>query len=379
MTTAVNSRRPALLCALILLFCAIAAFPVAEIGFLDDWSYVQSARVLAQTGHIVYNGWASPILGWQLILGALFIKLFGPSFTAIRASTLLVAMATAFLTQRTFVRAGISSRNATIGTLTLVLSPLFLPLALSFMTDIGGLFCVILCLYACLRALQAQADGGVLAWLAFAALSNALGGTVRQIAWLGVLVMFPCAVWLLRGRLRVLVSGALLYAISILFIYAVLHWFAQQPYSVPEHLVEGLPGLRGFDNLTVQLSIFFFTFALLLLPILIAFIPAISPRKRLIAAFLATGGLSLVALAAYFKWHYPFSLAFLLIANLGLTSNLGIKGARPAILPPGILPLISIAVSSALLCFFTFLLERRVHPNAQAAPVSPLISSILKK
>ncbi len=97
MTTAFTSRRSAFLCALTLFVCALATFPVAEIGMNDDWSYVQSARVLAQTGHIVYNGQGAPILGWQLIWGAFFIKLFGPSFTAIRASTLLTALFTAFL------------------------------------------------------------------------------------------------------------------------------------------------------------------------------------------------------------------------------------------------------------------------------------------
>jgi 4-amino-4-deoxy-L-arabinose transferase-like glycosyltransferase len=160
MTTAPNSRWPALLCAFFLFLCALATFPVAEIGMTDDWSYVQSARVLAQTGHIVYNGWTTAMLGWQLFLGALFVKLFGPSFTAIRASTLLVAVLTAFLIERTFRRAGLGSRNAAFGTLALVLSPIFLPYAVSFMTEIAGLFCVVLCLYACLRALQAKTDRG---------------------------------------------------------------------------------------------------------------------------------------------------------------------------------------------------------------------------
>ncbi len=114
--------------------------------------------MLAQTGHIVYNGWATAMLGWQLWLGALFAKLFGPSFTAIRASTLFVALLTDFLIQRTLVRAGVSSRNATIGTLAVALSPLFLPLALCFLTDFGGLFFIVLCLYACLRAVLAESD-----------------------------------------------------------------------------------------------------------------------------------------------------------------------------------------------------------------------------
>jgi hypothetical protein len=162
--------------------CAIAIRPGVETGIGDDWSYIKTAQVLAQTGHIVYNGWATAMLGWQLFLAALFIKLFGFSFTVVRATTWVIAMATAFLVHRSFVRVGISDRNATIGTLTLMLSPVLLPMVFIFMTDIGGLFCIVLCVYACLRALQAEASRAANVWIAFAARSNALGGTVRQIA-----------------------------------------------------------------------------------------------------------------------------------------------------------------------------------------------------
>ena len=64
----------------------------------------------------------------------------------------------------------------------------------------GALLCRAVCL--CLPAGAAsQTDRSMLAWLAFAALSNALDGNVRQFVWLGVLVMVPCAIWLLRRRL----------------------------------------------------------------------------------------------------------------------------------------------------------------------------------
>ena len=43
----------------------------------------------------------------------------------------------------------------------------------------------------CLRALQASTTGASAAWISFAALANAVGGTARQIAWLGVLVIGP--------------------------------------------------------------------------------------------------------------------------------------------------------------------------------------------
>jgi hypothetical protein len=82
---------------LLLGFCTLATYPFVEMGQCDDFSYVRSAKTLAETGHVVYYGWASAMLGWQLALGALFFKIFGFSFTTAYASVLLVALATAFL------------------------------------------------------------------------------------------------------------------------------------------------------------------------------------------------------------------------------------------------------------------------------------------
>src|SRR5215469_17870502 len=203
-----DNRLGAAVCAFIVPLCALVIWPVVELGVNDEWSYVKTVQILAQTGHIVYNGWSAAILGWQLYLGALFVKLFGFSFTTIRLSMLVVSIATAFLSHRVMVLCGINDWNATAGTLALVLSPLFLPLGMTFMTDVPGFFCIVLCLYACLRALKAETDNAAIAWICFAAVTNAIGGTVRQIAWLGVLVMVPSTLWLLRRRPRLIAVGA---------------------------------------------------------------------------------------------------------------------------------------------------------------------------
>lgn len=364
MNTANSSRQPAFLCVLIFLLCALATGPYAEIGINDDWSYVQSTRILAQTGHIVYNGWSAPILGWQLFLGALFVKLFGPSFTSIRASMVFIDLLIAFLTHRTLIRAGVSSHNATIGSLSLVLSPLFLPFALIFMTDIGGVFCVVLCLYACLRALQARTDRATLAWLAFAALSNALGGTVRQIAWLGVLVMFPCTVWILRRRPYVLLAGALLYLVSIAIIYSSLHWFQQQPYTLSEALIP-VPADRHWDRLIMQLW-FPLSFAMLLLPILVAFVPAIQLRNRRTIRFLVSGAVLCTAAGLFLFPNRPIRFSVFLapykgtgggncVNSSGLGAGTPTAGLHPVILTFGPRMALSIAVLVALLCFFAVL------------------------
>ncbi|MGC9199417.1 MAG: hypothetical protein ACP5E5_10855 [Acidobacteriaceae bacterium] len=146
-------RLPAVLCALLVLACELLSRPYTAMGVGDDGPYILMGRHLADTGHIVYNGWPAAMIGWQLFLGAAFVKLFGFSFTVVRSSTVLVAMVTAFFIQRTLVLTGITERNATLGTLTLVLSPLYLVLSATFMTDTTGLFAVVICLYGCLRTL----------------------------------------------------------------------------------------------------------------------------------------------------------------------------------------------------------------------------------
>ena len=149
-------RIPAFLCAVAVLLAELIARPYANMGVCDDGPYILMAQHLSSTGHIAYNGWGAPMLTWQLYLADAIIKLFGFSFTAVRSSTVLVAMALAVVLQRTFSRCGLSEANATLGTLALVLSPLYLMLSVTFMTDIFGLFAVLICLYGCIRSLGAS-------------------------------------------------------------------------------------------------------------------------------------------------------------------------------------------------------------------------------
>lgn len=364
--TASTARWYAALCAFLFLLCALITFPFAEIGLNDDWSYVQSARVLAQTGHLVYNGGATAMLGWQLYLGALFIKLFGASFTAARASTWLVGMLTAYLVHRSATRSGISLRNASLGTLALVVSPLFLPLSVTFMTDVSGLFCIVFCYYACLRALQADHDRSVLLWLTIAALTNALGGTVRQIAWLGVLVLFPCAVWLLRRRRYVLPLGVALYAVSALIIFGAMRWFARQPYALGEAILPAHIGLRTFAVSLHDYYNCFASIALFLLPLLIAFVFPRAFKKRRAVVLLAFGGLALFVAGFLFLAHrHKASIA--LFPYLGYTlSEAGMlvwltvrPDHRPVVLGYPLRIGLAACTLVATVCFLGFLLFGR--------------------
>src|SRR5215469_1013453 len=131
-----------LFCAFLVAACILLSYPVAEMGFQDDWSYVRTALDFARTGHFIYNGWATAMLGWIIPWSALFIKIFGFSFTLVRLSMLPVTMACIYLIHANLVRFGISNRNAILGTLTIGLSPVFLPMAAGYMTDVAGLFVI---------------------------------------------------------------------------------------------------------------------------------------------------------------------------------------------------------------------------------------------
>jgi hypothetical protein len=265
-------RMPAVLCAITFMLCEAISRPYAEMGVSDDWSFIHTAQLLAETGQIHYNGWAACMIGWQLYPAALFLKLFGFSFTAARLSTFLVAALTTFLIQRTFVRAGINEQNATIGTLAIVLTPLFMALSVTFMTDVQGLFAVVICLYGCLRALQAGSSSTATGWICFAALANAVFGSSRQIAWLGVLVMVPCTLWFLRRQRRTLVAGCLATLAGWAFIAFSLHWFQQQPYAVPEHLFVKVAGRYQLAYMAKELFGVVLEGPFLILPIIAAYL-----------------------------------------------------------------------------------------------------------
>jgi hypothetical protein len=272
-------RMPAALCAIIFMLCEAVSRPYAEMGVCDDWSYIRTAQLLAETGHIHYLGWASAMIGWQLYPAAVFVKLFGFSFTAARLSTFLVAALTTFLIQRTFVRAGINERNATIGTLAIVLTPLYMALSVTFMTDVAGLFAIVICFYGCLRALQASSSSAATAWISFAALANAVFGSSRQIAWLGVLVMAPCTLWLLRHRRRTLVAGSVATLAGWAFIALSLHWFHQQPYALPEGVLVKVAGPYQLGYMARELFGAVLEVPFLLLPVIAAYLILLRRRN----------------------------------------------------------------------------------------------------
>jgi Dolichyl-phosphate-mannose-protein mannosyltransferase len=274
-----------LVCGLIVVLATLSARPFVGMGFCDDYAYIKMARDFALTGRMIYNGGTAVVTGWQIPWGALFIRLFGFSFTAPRMSTLVVAFFVIWLFFVTLVRFGISRRGAYFGALLFGLSPIFVPMAASFMTDIDSVFVIVLCMYLCKRAFDARTPQSTIAWLAAAAVTNVAAGTVRQVTWLGALVMAPAVAWALRRRRGVLVSGVVLWALSAVAILAIMHWFKQQPYVLNDPIISlgHRPVSLIFGHGAMQYIKDFLVLALLIFPLLVAWVLRMKLRPAVAA------------------------------------------------------------------------------------------------
>ncbi len=222
--------RSLLLIALVLLAAVILANPFGDFGFNDDFSYSSLALHWANTGHIAFNGWNTSGLLVQVPLGGLLIRTFGFSYDALRWLTVAFYVGWAILLYFFFLEYGVPKAFAVFGVLAVALSPLTLPLATSFMTDIYGCFIFYASLLAGLYSLKhneslARAGG----WFLFSTILGIIGGMNRQIVWLAPLVMILTAVVIHRRRPRflamVLANAVLLFAA----IWATMHWLKTQP------------------------------------------------------------------------------------------------------------------------------------------------------
>jgi hypothetical protein len=121
----------------------LLALPLTDVPVIDDWAYAYSVDQLLRSGQFRVLDYSCRYNLVQVLWGALFAWPAGPSFVALRASTLVLSLAglAAFfdLLRR---RTGDPSL-ALWATALIAFNPLYFRLALSFMTDVPLLAVVI--------------------------------------------------------------------------------------------------------------------------------------------------------------------------------------------------------------------------------------------
>jgi 4-amino-4-deoxy-L-arabinose transferase-like glycosyltransferase len=229
-TTSTNPRssdlRIALLCAALTALAFLAVNPFVEMPFDDDWSYAWTVKQFLATGHILYHGWSTAAIITHVLWGALFAKIFGFSFTVLRFSTLPLAVASVALSYLLARQAGLSAKSSLFVAMTLALSPVFLPLATSFMTDVPGLFFILFSLYCLVLACTTQRSA---LWIILAVVVSILGGMGRQVDWLVTLAILPYVAFLLRRRPRLVALCAIGWLLVVANAALTTAWFNHQP------------------------------------------------------------------------------------------------------------------------------------------------------
>jgi hypothetical protein len=350
----------ALACAIAVAACILATLPIAELPFNDDFSYSFTARELAQSGHLIYNGWASAALGPQAYWGALFIKLFGFSFTVTRLSTLPIAAAIGAAGYALARSCGLQRSLAILSSLTLAISPLFLPLAASFMTDAMGLLLAIVSLHMVITAGQTKTTRRAITCIIALVILALIAGTVRQIMWMTAIMGLPCIAWLRRTERSVAIAALIGWFFMIAGAWITLRWFDTQPYAIPERPISlAISQLRHAPEICLgNVWALLLTLTLWTLPAIIPSLPAIRQFRRWQWAIAVVVFVSILV-ARHQKW-IPASAPWIgnTITWTGVMNGQELGAGRPPILPGKLWALLSfttyaaISLGVAMLCGF---------------------------
>jgi hypothetical protein len=226
--------RNAILCAAAVLVAILITNPFAQVPFNDDWTYAFSVRHLLLTGKMTYHCGESAAFLTQAWWGVAWAKIFGFSFVSLRFSTLPWALGSVVLVYFLAREAGLHAPEALLATLLFGFSPLFLPLASSFMSDVPSEFCVLLAIYAFTRAARAESARRRVMLLFFAYVTAILGGLSRQIAWIIPVTTGPYVALLHRRELATVIISLLGIGASLLVAFISSRWFYAQPFVMVE-------------------------------------------------------------------------------------------------------------------------------------------------
>jgi hypothetical protein len=361
-------------CCLVVLACVLLANPFADAGFIDDWSYSHVALKLAQTGGLHYNGWGSPTVLFQAVWGALWIRLFGFSFDLLRVTTLPFSLGFVLLVYALGRKTGLRRDLACFGALTVGVSPLFVPLTATFMTDVYGCFFTTLCVYAAIGGLQAANTSSATLWLWILAVSGIVGGSNRQTVWAAPLALIPYLFWIRRSDRRFFLHAVAAFMLCLASLSFVMYRFTQ-PYAPlalsKQQLIRA--AIRNALTASGDLISLALTSLLFTLPVLLCFTPfwrRLGPSRILLSLFFSAGLiLSLV---------YIFGQVGCVPFARGLLSEFGIwwqgqdaLGFRPVLLSPALRIGLSVLVVFGTLAFC--LLFETTHSSLGRAPKAAFV------
>ena len=320
-----------ILCVALVAAAFLATVPWLEMGVNDDWSYLWTAHTLAKTGAFSYSGWSEPMIGIQAVWAAWLFRIFGFSFTLARFSTLPFAAGTAVLLNRMGRLAGLNARFAFFGALALTLSPLFIPLATSFMTDVPSCFFWLACVYFSIRAVSDSSLMKTVAWIAVAAAAGVAGGTVRQVVWVVPLTTLPVIAWVRRRERATVVSAAIMWFATLAAAGLCVRWFNAQP-GAHVLIQPDMPGWPAIVSYLVSSAVFLTVGgAIFLIPVMFMYIAGLQGTAVRRSDVLAGAGVCVALMVLHWWFRQDLLIGNTVTASGVLNGTEEALGVRPIV------------------------------------------------
>lgn len=222
----------------------------------DDWAYAHSARRLLHTGQLRILDWAAPSLVAHVAFGATLLRIFGESNVVLRGGTVALGLLALVATYALSRRSGLSPWRSLLPTFALGLSPWFVNLSFTFMSDVPWLFVMLTALWLFATALRPSAPPR-LSRLFFVGVLLGVAALIRQFA----VVTLPAFVIVaaidarrrLRGSLlhREALRSALTVTLPVVVIYACYQYWYSRVHGPTMANRETWRQMRDVDLLTM--------------------------------------------------------------------------------------------------------------------------------
>ena len=214
----------------------------------DDWSYANTAFTWAESGELSLNGWVHMMFIGQGALGALASWWFEPSIYVLQSLVLATAVAGLLATYR-LARYLLAAPLALVVVGLTGLSPLWLNLSVSFMTDIPAWAASVSSLLLGVSALNRRSR-----WRLLGAV--ALGFVAFSIREYGIVPVLGVLVWSIplnksNGARR---FSAVLMVSSLMALAAVFAWRQSLPGSISTERGDFLPSVELVSQLLIALG-----------------------------------------------------------------------------------------------------------------------------
>jgi 4-amino-4-deoxy-L-arabinose transferase-like glycosyltransferase len=313
--------------------------PIGDFPLNDDWVYGLPVQWLVEEGRLGFAQ-QNALYFTQMLWGSLFVLIAGFSYTVLRISTLVAAavgLAATYLTGR---EVGLSRAGAVMVVGLIMINPVFVSLANTFMTDVPFVSIMMLSVLLLLRGLKY--DRPAYLWAGWATvLAAALLRQVAIVIPIGLIIAMAIKggmnrAWLLKAVVpAAVVLAAVLVSRKLLEVMDLLPAYSDMYTGAVKLILIDLAHLRpgGLRPMIVGTSLGLMHLGLWMLPLMVLFQPSWSgatPRRGLLITLAALGSTAAVvtAILSFTDLLMPLGIFGNILSDFG-TGILSLAGPPP--------------------------------------------------